>query len=251
MKKLLYRLYVISKYLSEFGIEGFIFLMKFLGRKPKTISLFSKKFKHPIYLRKNTTDIKLFYDIYIRKEYSTNYQPNPLTIIDLGANIGLASVYFKNLFPNAKIIAVEPEKSNFDMLVMNTQNYGSIHCINKAVWNRATNLIIEDHGHGNWGFMVSESDISNEHSVQSISVDGLLDEFNIDQIDILKIDIEGSEKELFEKNYEKWLPRTKMIIVELHDVMRWGSSKSFFNAITKYEYSMTIKGENLICILNH
>jgi len=99
--------------------------------------------------------------------------------------------------------------------------------------------------------MVSESDISNEHSVQSISVDGLLDEFNIDQIDILKIDIEGSEKELFEKNYEKWLPRTKMIIVELHDVMRWGSSKSFFNAITKYEYSMTIKGENLICILNH
>ena len=71
-------------------------------------------------------------------------------------------------------------------------------------------------------------------------------EYNFPKIDILKLDIEGSEKELFETNFEDWLPKTKILIIELHDAMKTGCSKSVFNAISKYDFSFSIKGENII-----
>ena len=71
-------------------------------------------------------------------------------------------------------------------------------------------------------------------------------------IDILKLDIETSEKKVFLDNYESWLPKTKMVIIELHDFMEEGCSRSFFTAINKtftnYEYM--IKGENTAIINN-
>ena len=67
-------------------------------------------------------------------------------------------------------------------------------------------------------------------------------------IDILKIDIEGSEKELFSSNYEKWLPATKLIFVEVHDDMKKGCSKAVFSAIGKYNFHFSMKHENLIFI---
>ena len=76
--------------------------------------------------------------------------------------------------------------------------------------------------------------------------DVLMKKFNISQIDVLKIDIEGSEKELFESDYEEWLPNTRMLIIELHDGFRKGASKSFFNAISKYNFHMMKNDENLI-----
>jgi hypothetical protein len=69
-----------------------------------------------------------------------------------------------------------------------------------------------------------------------------------DTIDILKLDIEGSEKEVFEAGFEYWLPRTKAIIIELHDHMRAGASKALFNAIGKYDFSFNMQHENLIFI---
>jgi hypothetical protein len=70
-----------------------------------------------------------------------------------------------------------------------------------------------------------------------------------EKIDILKIDIEGSEKELFESDYETWLPKVTTLIIELHDRMREGSSLSFFRALTKYNFRLAVKGENLICTI--
>ena len=73
-------------------------------------------------------------------------------------------------------------------------------------------------------------------------------EHQLTQIDILKIDIETSEKQLFSENYSEWLPKVKVIIIELHDRMDAGCAKSFFTAInncyTNYTYSTL--GENVI-----
>jgi hypothetical protein len=65
-------------------------------------------------------------------------------------------------------------------------------------------------------------------------------------IDILKLDIEGSEKEVFETGYEHWLPKINILIIELHDKMKKGCSRAVFNAISKYDFSFDIKGENII-----
>lgn len=247
MKNVFKNLYVVSKYFSVFGIAGLFLIFKISRKKNKIIRFSSNRINCPVFLRSNSTDTDLFWDIFIKKSYLINPKLKPLTIIDLGANIGLATIFFKNLFPDSRIISVEPEKSNFEMLLKNTKDFKNTFCINNAIWNRSTNLIIEDNGYGNWGFMVKESAVSTPESFESISIDKIITDFGIETIDILKIDIEGSEKELFEKDFEKWLPITKMIIIELHDNMRPSASRSFFKAITNYNFSLSIRGENIIC----
>ncbi|MBK9249843.1 MAG: FkbM family methyltransferase [Ignavibacteria bacterium] len=209
-----------------------------------------KEFKHPIFLRNNSSDIPTFGQILIDRDYDFEIDFTPNIIIDLGANIGLAALYFKNKFPTANIVCVEPEQSNFKLLQMNTSQYDNVVCLNNGIWNKNTNLIIEDSKSGFWGFMVRETTEITANSIQAISINEIMSQLNIEFIDILKIDIEGSEKELFETNYEEWMPKVKIIIIELHDRMRAGSAKSFFKALVQYNFSLTMRGENIICIMN-
>jgi hypothetical protein len=74
---------------------------------------------------------------------------------------------------------------------------------------------------------------------------------NITTIDILKIDIEGAEKEIFETNFENWITNTKVIIVETHDRYKKGTSKAIFNTIGKYDFSLELSGENLVLVNNN
>jgi FkbM family methyltransferase len=54
-------------------------------------------------------------------------------IIDCGANIGLVSVMMKCLFPDVKIIAIEPDETNFELLKKNLQHYEGIELINAGI----------------------------------------------------------------------------------------------------------------------
>ena len=177
-----------------------------------------------------------------------NFEPK--VILDCGANVGYAAVYFKNEFPNARIISIEPEKFNFELLLKNTKEYSDMTCLMGGIWNKSTHLTIKDVGLGNWGFMIEESINPTEDSIKAYTIENLMKQFCIDQIDILKIDIEGSEKELFESGYEYWLPKTKVLIIELHDRMRNGCSKSLFSALSNYNFSTTHKGENIYVFMN-
>ena len=67
-----------------------------------------------------------------------------------------------------------------------------------------------------------------------------------EHIDIIKIDIEGSEKEVFAIHTDLWLPKTKTLIIELHDRIVPGCSKTVFKQISKYDFSMEIMGQNLL-----
>ena len=92
---------------------------------------------------------------------------------------------------------------------------------------------------GKWAMTVEED--AENGTVKGESIQTLMKRNNIDHIDILKLDIETSEKNLFAENYQSWLPKTHLIIIELHDRMLPGCSKVFFEAInetfSKYEYS--------------
>lgn len=210
---------------------------------------------HPIHLRRGTSDIPTFHQIFTFRDYDIPLPFKPKTIIDAGANIGFASVYFANKYPEATIACVEPEQSNFAILEKNTQGYANITPLKNAVANEGgVTFNVVDSGGGNWGFMtLSESASAGGKivdTVTTISIKEIADRMGFDQIDLLKIDIEGAEKELFENNYESWLPKTKCLIIELHDGMKPGCSKSFFAAISKYNFSYRHRGENLIFINN-
>ncbi len=121
--------------------------------------------------------------------------------------------------------------------------------MNCGIWNKITNLLVKDVGFGNWGFVVEEVDTETPDSIRAITITDIMKMYNIDYIDILKIDIEGSEKELFESAYEEWLPKVHLIIIELHDRFRKGTAKSFFKTMSDYNFSLTLKDENIYCFM--
>lgn len=211
--------------------------------------------KFPMHLRKNSSDILTFHQIFTFKEYEINLGFVPKFIVDAGANIGLSAVFFTNKFPDATIVAVEPEKSNFEMLLKNTNEYKNIFCVKKAISNQSDlSFDVVDKGFGNWGFVTQVKNNGQLEKVvdqvDSLTIDEILVYYKLECLDLLKIDIEGAEKNLFESNYENWLPKTKCIIIELHDGITKGSSKSFFAAISRYNFSYFNRGENLLFINN-
>ena len=208
------------------------------------------KITHPLHLRKSTSDIDTFYQVFGNLEYGRiPIKFSPKTIIDLGANIGLASIYFANKYPDSKIIAIEPEPSNFTVLKANTTKYKNIILEQKAISNIDDQYIeILDKGYGKWGFMTEIKSDNKNSGIKTITINKLSELYNFNYIDILKIDVEGAEKELFETNFEKWIPITKCIIIELHDGIKKGCSKSLFKCISNYNFSLRIRGENLVLI---
>ncbi len=215
--------------------------------KPSGV-LFSKRYNTRFYLRPHTSDYYTFDQVFIKDQYKINLTFIPKTIIDAGANIGLSAVYFAHRFPQAMIVAVEPDRKNFEMLKKNTQNFTQIQSLCKGIWSRDTSLkIINAHSVQN-AFMVAETTVDDKHAIPAVSIQSIIAQNEWQTIDILKIDIEGSEKEMFEKNYEQWLPKTKVIFIELHDWMKKGCSKAVFTAISQYNFSFEMQDENLIFI---
>lgn len=205
-----------------------------------------KKLQHPFSMRKNPYDYATFEEVLLREDYNIDFGFEPRTIIDGGANIGLTSVFFANKFPNANIVAVEPEKENFQILQKNTNSYSNISLLNAGIWDHNTFLSVVDEGKGNNAFTVKEVPVNTENAIKALSVYEIMKQQDWSTIDILKLDIEGTEKNIFEKNYESWLPFVRVLIVELHDRMIEGSSEAVFNTISKYNFTKEIKGENHI-----
>lgn len=205
-----------------------------------------KKLQHPFSIRKNPYDYATFEEVLLREDYNIDFGFEPMTIIDGGANIGLTSIYFASKYPQAKIVSVEPDKENFFMLEKNTKPYKGISVLNAGIWNRKANLEIVDAGLGNNAFTVKEVTNDLKNSVNALSISDIIDMQQWKNADIIKLDIEGSEKNVFESGYEQWLPNVKVLIVELHDRMIKGCSETVFNAVSKYNFSGEVKGENHI-----
>jgi FkbM family methyltransferase len=234
----------------HYGWKGIALVLQQKWTKKTLIRFdYPKAFRFPVYLRRGASDFPVFESVMVHRCYDINYGIAPKIIFDCGANIGLTTVFYANRFPEAKIISIEPEAGNFQLLKKNTERYPNVHLYQNGLWNKVTDLKIEDNGHGEWGFMVSETPEGTPGAIKAVSIPELMRRQQCGQIDILKIDIEGSEKELFESNYETWLPKVSVLIIELHDRMREGASLSFFKALTNYNFKLAIKGENIVCFI--
>jgi FkbM family methyltransferase len=175
----------------------------------------------------------------------------PSLIVDAGANIGASAVYFSNIFPNSVIFTVEPDTTNWHLLEMNTAGL-NVFNFNGAIADVDGELIFEDPGRSDWGFMtkrVGEFDgIKNTKKVKSISPSSILSHpvsQNTNPL-ILKIDIEGGEDALFNGNTD-WLSKFPLVIIELHDWMLpfSGSSRNFIKSIAQHDFDFVHRGENI------
>ncbi len=245
---MLFNIRLLISFIRKFTIFGGLRL--FINFKLKKLDeLRIPELKHPFKLRVNTSDTTVFYQIFSDREYDNPIDFTPNVIVDAGANIGLTSLFYANKYPNAKIYSIEPDKENFETLQFNTNNYSNITCLNYGLWHQDTSLRVSDKFQGGkWAMVVEEIDTEEPGSIKAISLNSLISQFQLNQIDILKMDIESAEFEVFSKHFELWIPKTKMMIVELHDRMKPGCSKAFFNAINSSltNFNMKSNGENFI-----
>lgn len=171
-----------------------------------------------IKIRNGGSDIRVFKQIFFDEVY--NFFPqefDPKIIVDAGSNVGYSPIWFSKKFPRAKVIAIEPEKENFKILKANSIKYPNVNCIEKALWYEKTILKIFDSGSGSWGFQTHKVEDKKDGNVETITIQEILNKMDASQIDLLKIDIEGAEFELFKFNADKWLNYIKMIMIETHD----------------------------------
>jgi FkbM family methyltransferase len=190
-------------------------------------------FEQEILLRLGTTDVAAFQHVFIDHEYDFGLARQPSIIVDAGANVGMSAAWFSLRYPAAKIVAIEPEPTNFDVLRKNAKLFPEIIPINAALWSREGFVRIQDDGGGHWGMRVADAKVSSGATVRSITVPALLEQLGIDQVDLLKIDCEGAECEIFEDS-SSWIDRVGVICAELHDRFRPGCSKIFETATAEF-----------------
>ena len=247
MKKVLHFL----RYVKNFGlISGSVCFVKIYLIKRNLFNVKLKGIRSPFYLRGAQADRDTFDQVFLYNMYKSNSSNRNIeTIVDCGANIGLTTILFKNMYPDSRIISIEPGNENFELLKKNISAYANIYPIKAGIWNKETWLDIKDEfNKGNNSLTVRET-TSHQGAVKAVTIDSLMKEYNIDIIDLLKIDIEGSEKELFEnENAEIWLPKTRILYIELHDQMKSGCSMSFFKAISNFHFDVFLSGDSLLCI---
>ena len=158
----------------------------------------------------------------------------------------MASIYFAQRYPDAKIIAVEAEASNFSVLVRNVQPYPAIIPVHAALWNRDGQISVREPNpatgaHGKWGYVTQEGP---GPRVRAVTMRTLMREMRVQAIDLVKIDIEGAEQEVFEDH--QWLAGTGCLMIELHDRFRPGCLEAVEPAMRGFTH--TQRGETTFYI---
>lgn len=169
-------------------------------------------------------------------------------IIDGGGNIGTAAVYFATKFPSAHIVSVEPDGANFSLIQRNCERL-DVEPVHAAFGAREGWLVVTDLGRGEWGYVTRPE--GDGERVPAITLEKLVRDKKSAGYSpfILKLDIEGAEKDLFEGDID-WFHDFPYAIIETHDSMMPGqaSSRSFLQAHTAKPRDLIIRGENLISI---
>lgn len=170
-------------------------------------------------------------------------------IIDCGANIGLSARYFSDNLPSAHLVCVEPSENNILMARLNNISR-SIDYLTAAIGSVDSKCDLVDPvlGHNSYRIFIAQ-----HGSIPVLSVGEILHRYPSCDYSplIIKIDIEGSEVDLFSQNYD-WIDLFPVVIIELHDWLFPGSrvSKNFLQAVSKLDRDFIVWGENVFSISN-
>jgi FkbM family methyltransferase len=225
----------------------------------QVMTLRLKGVAHPIALRPGTSDWDVLHQVFVAQEYDSASEEHEINvahfyddvlghsdvpvIIDCGANIGIASIWYAQRFPEARIIAVEPEPENFRILGMNAANYPNITPVQGGISDRRTHVSLTNAGNAPWAWETTESDDSGE--TETFTIPDLVAAVPRSRLMTVKIDIEGSEVELFRSNLD-WPRETPLIVFEAHDRrFAWrGTFHAIATVLTDQPRDYIQKGEN-------
>lgn len=218
-------------YIHAFGAVHGARMLFTVWLKRGTIQLRMPEVEGQVYLRTKTSDLRVFEDIFVAKHYHcANLEREPKWIVDAGANVGYSALFFALQHPSARVIAIEPEPSNFALLVQNTRTQKNVLPIHAALWPVKASLEIANPQAEKWSFQVHQTTEASAHPVQAMTMEDVMQLTEGEPIDVLKIDIEGAEKEVFGADVQSWLPRVHSLMIELHDRKVEGCRRSVYQA---------------------
>ena len=215
--------------------------------------------------RQGTTDERVvadvfhagFYDLKRLQRYpeitaliSRNFElhKRPL-VIDAGANIGAASVFFLCAYPSARVIAIEPEESNFDFLSRNVQGL-DVKCIRGALSSTAGVSKIVPAPGGHWAFQTRPA-AGGEDGISHTTINEIYEAELSNGLFpfIVKIDIEGAEADVFSQNTE-WVDQTPILVVELHDWLlpRARTAQPFLKRMSEADRDFIIYADTIVSL---
>jgi FkbM family methyltransferase len=224
-----------------------IFFLARLSSKTRSIQL-------PGGLRfffRGSSDLGVISHFYRRGYYIEDMVSHPIKrIVDCGANIGTEAARFLIHYPKAQVVAIEAEQANFDCLQRNQASDGRLTIIRGAVWPSDARLAVApdpNHPGCNQAYLVVEA-TEGSNTVPAWTIAGIMRKMEWDSIDILKLDIEGAEYELFSSNVESWISHVGAIIFEVPDQDRPGTTQVILNALRTFPFNYYLCGENLVLI---
>lgn len=156
-------------------------------------------------------------------------------IIDAGGYIGTAAIAFAKRYPRATVVTLEPSPANFAVLRQNVVAFPNIRPLNMALAPASGMQQLFDRGSGEWGFTLvdrpSDRKTRPMGQVETTTVAQIISDVDADGVDILKVDIEGGEADLFGQSAE-WVDKVEAICVELHDRIKPGCTAAWQSATT-------------------
>jgi FkbM family methyltransferase len=225
----------------------FIFKSKFAPPK-KDFVLRSRHAAVPLKCRAGSSDLDVFRQIYVHREYRClDHIEPPSLIIDCGANVGFSAVYFLTRYPKAKLLAIEPDAGNHACLVENLKPFADrSESLLAAVWPSSKEELVFTHFRDGreWSRSVREAEHGETGTVPAIDIPGIMARAGVDRIPLLKIDIEGAEGPLFAENSGAWLGKVDNLVVELHGEE---CSRIFHEAIAPYGFKVSECEELTVC----
>jgi FkbM family methyltransferase len=187
------------------------------------------------------TDLKTFWQIFLRRVYRV--EPSDRVILDLGANVGLFSLYAARQAPNARIFALEPFPATFNRLlevVREHQLDERISCLNYAVTGESgTRMMREDSLPSQQRALVPAGEHAVGTAVEAKTLSQILQENVLHRIDLLKIDIEGGEYEVLLSTPPEVLRTIHRIALEYHGDSAPYTKRQIFDRLHEAGFKIT------------
>lgn len=185
--------------------------------------IYNPVFKHEVEIRDgNSSDILVYIQIFFHREYKlieSLLLPDNATVLDLGGNVSFFSLYLKSFLPHTSVICVEPDENNCRQILVNKQlnAFDKLAVIHAAVWLRNEPVTLLQPGDGlEWSFAIQNN---KDGEIEGITLRSIIEQSGLTRVDLLKMDIEGTEEILFKDN--DFLTTLKnyvhAVIMETHD----------------------------------
>lgn len=239
------------RYINRFGLRSGLQAGRLHGGPGSTVAVELPRVGRPIWARTGTSDVATFSEVFVAGQYDLPVDDfAPTHILDLGANVGYASVCFAARWPAARILALEPSAQNFTLLQRNLAGWPNVAALQGAVWSHAGTVRIANPQDDANAFRMGErggeaAPAAEGEDIPAFTVPQLMAKLGCARVDLLKMDVEGAEAEIL-RGRPDWLDAVDVLVIELHDRIAPGCSETLYDALRGRRFAQEISGGNLV-----